>query len=128
MSAIEADLFNPGLDGLLGQRLAHGGGGLFVAPVAELAPQRLLARTGRDQSLSGLVIDQLAADVLQAAMDAHSRPLGRPAQAVSDVKTAPLPSLTDFLLLVHGGIRSRCVDGGGNGVGNLGFCRSRLAG
>jgi hypothetical protein len=47
------------------------------------------------------VIDQLDANMLQAASYAHSRPLGVAPELVSRVKTPSLPPFVDCSLLIH---------------------------
>lgn len=87
-TAIEADLFDTGGLGPLGDRLPHRLGGLLVATEADAVSQRLVGSACRSQGPAGRVVDDLGVDVLMRTKNREPRALGGAANGAAYTKTS----------------------------------------
>ena len=91
---------------LFRDRLANHRRRFTIPTILDLIAQAGVFRAGGHERSAREVVDQLATDMLQAALNAHSRPLRIPAELIPRVKTPPLPPLVNFFLLIHRSTRT----------------------
>src|SRR5262249_15355792 len=100
-STVETNLVNTGLLGPLGHLLAHDGGRRLVAAARLLGLHLRVERAGRRKGRSVGVVDHLGVDVLGAAEDGQTGPLGRPGDLLPHVPLAAKPPHLDEFTLIH---------------------------
>ena len=66
-----------------------------------MALGKKMNQCGRNQSLACQIVDQLTADVLQAALDAHPGLLGGATNSIPHMAAAAAALIVDFFLSVH---------------------------
>ena len=101
VTPIKTDLLDACRQSSFRNHLANRLGRHFVAAVIDAASQILVASAGRNQSSPSLVVDYLAADMLQAAENRQPRTFRR---TTNRLAYSPLPPLTDsaqMLTFVH---------------------------
>ena len=99
-TAVKFSLGNASLFSSFSQSRADNLCGFAVATVADFTSQRLVARAGRAYRTSGIIIDQLAVQVLVAAVNAQTWHIGRTVDLFTNtVGSTPTLLVYQFLFL-----------------------------
>jgi hypothetical protein len=95
-AAIEHDTGDPGCNGPLGNRFAHGTSGFDIA--AGLSSKGFLGRRRVGKRLPVNVVDHLSVNVIQAAVDSKAWPFGCAANFFADAGMNALSDVRSALL------------------------------
>jgi hypothetical protein len=99
--AIESDPLDAGRGRLFGERLANFGGSVTVPAAADIRPHTLVTCAGADDRFTRNVVNELATEVLQRAMNAESWMLRGSTQPIANVVATPLSFLLNAFVFVH---------------------------